>query len=91
MESMKFTPRRPPEWPPQRVWREVDDAAEVWDDLHARGRQVHFEIEEATGRLAIEMRDLDGNVLETLSPSETLAIAAGSPGRRVSRRPPPSA
>jgi hypothetical protein len=76
MESMKFTPRRPPEWPPQRVWREVDDAAQVWDDLHEQGCEVHFEIDEQSGRLAIEMRDLEGNVLETLSPSDALAIAA---------------
>jgi hypothetical protein len=76
MESMKFTPRRPPEWPPQRVWREVDDAAQAWDDLHEQGCEVHFEIDEESGRLAIEMRDLGGNVLETLSPSDALAIAA---------------
>jgi hypothetical protein len=76
MESMKFTPRRPPEWPPQRVWREVDDAAQVWDDLREQGCQVHFELDEESGRLAIEMRDLEGNVLETLSPSDALAIAA---------------
>ena len=76
MESMKFTPRRPPEWPPQRVWREVDDAAQVWDDLREQGCEVHFELDEESGRLAIEMRDLEGNVLETLSPSDALAIAA---------------
>jgi len=35
-----------------------------------------FELDEESGRLAIEMRDLDGNVLETLSPSAALAIAA---------------
>jgi hypothetical protein len=81
MESMKFTPRRPPEWPPQRVWREVDDAAQVWDDLREQGCQVHFELDEESGRLAIEMRDLEGNVLETLSPSDALAIAATSRAR----------
>jgi hypothetical protein len=81
MESMKFTPRRPPEWPPQRVWREVDDAAQVWDDLREQGCEVHFELDEESGRLAIEMRDLEGNVLETLSPSDALAIAATSRAR----------
>ena len=81
MESMKFTPRRPPEWPPQRVWREVDDAAQVWDDLREQACEVHFELDEESGRLAIEMRDLEGNVLETLSPSDALAIAATSRAR----------
>jgi flagellar protein FlaG len=76
MESMKFTPRRPPEWPPQRVWREVDNAAQVWDDLHEHGCEVHFDLDENSGRLAIEMRDLEGNVLKTLSPSGALGIAA---------------
>ena len=79
MESMKFTSQSPPEWPPESVWREVDDAAQVWEELKDQGCEVHFEIDEQSGRLNIEMRDLDGGVVGSLSPSEALALASGAP------------
>jgi hypothetical protein len=66
-------------WPPPSVWREVDDAARVWERLRAQGRELHFQTEGATGRLTIQLRDLDGNVLRALAPGEALAIISGSP------------
>jgi hypothetical protein len=81
MDGMKFTSQRPPEWPPESVWREVDDAAQVWEELHAQGREIHFEIDDQSGRLTIEMRDLDGAAVGTLSPFEALSIASGAPAR----------
>ena len=83
MDRTEFTSPRPPEWPPESVWREVDDAAGVWEDLHADGRELHFALDPQSGRLTIEMRDLEGNVITAVSPSEALSIAAGSaPGHR---------
>lgn len=79
MERMNSTLHSPPEWPPDSVWREVDDAAAVWEDLQAQGREVHFEVDRQTGRVSIEMRDLEGGVLGTLSPSEALSIVSGAP------------
>ena len=79
MESMNFNGHDKPEWPPRRVWREVDEAALVWEDLQAQGCELHFEIDEDSGRLIIEMRELDGEVLGPVSPSEVLKIASGSP------------
>lgn len=79
MDRMNSMSHSPPEWPPESVWREVDHAAEAWADLQARGREVHFEVDRQTGRLSIEMRDLEGSVLGTLSPSQALAIASGAP------------
>lgn len=81
MDAIKFTPQRPPEWPPESVWREVDDAAKVWEELHAQGCEIHFEVDEQSGRLAIEMRDLDGGAVGTLSASEAVSIASGAPVR----------
>jgi len=81
MDAMEFTSQRPRDWPPESVWREVDDAAQVWEELHAQGREIHFEIDEQSGRLAIEMRDLDGGAVGTLSPSEAVAVASGAPVR----------
>jgi hypothetical protein len=79
-----MTEPTPPEWPPASVWREVDAAAQVWDELQAHGRELHFVLDEDSGRLAIEMRDLDGNLLSTVSPAEALAIASGSAARLAS-------
>jgi hypothetical protein len=44
-------------------------------DLYERGRELHFDM--AEGRLRIELRDLDGNVLKTIPPSAALEIAGG--------------
>jgi hypothetical protein len=81
MESMSLTSHGKREWPPERVWREVDEAAHVWEDLQAQGCELHFEVDEQSGRLIIEMRELDGDVLGTLSASEVAALASGSPVR----------
>ena len=75
MDRAEFTSPRLPEWPPESVWREVDEAARVWEDLHADGHEVHFDLDPRNGRLTIELRDLEGNVLTAVSPSEALAIA----------------
>jgi hypothetical protein len=91
MDRTEFTSPRPPEWPPESVWREVDEAALVWEGLHADGRELHFDLDPQSGRLTIEMRDLEGSVMTAVSPSEALSIAAGSaPSHRpISRRPRP--
>jgi hypothetical protein len=70
----------------------VDEAAGVWEDLHADGRELHFDLDPQSGRLTIEMRDLEGNGMTAVSPSKVLSIAAGSARwrRPVSRRPRPS-
>ena len=43
-----------------------------------RGRELHFEPNPATGRVVIQVRDLDGRVLRTVTPSEALSIASGT-------------
>lgn len=83
MDRAEFTSPSPPEWPPESVWREVDEAARVWEDLHADGRELHFDLDPQNGRLTIEKRDLEGNVMTAVSPSEVLSIAGRrAPGSR---------
>jgi uncharacterized FlaG/YvyC family protein len=65
--------------PPQEVLEQMGHAARVYDDLHARGRELRFAHDETSGRMTIEVRDTGGNVLRTLSPSEALQVAAGKP------------
>jgi len=65
-----------PAAPPSEVMDEVSTAAHVWQVLHDQGRELHFDVG-ADHRVRIEVRDLDGNVLRTIPPSEALSIAGG--------------
>jgi hypothetical protein len=69
----------PDRYPPLGVWREVDAAGRRADELREEGREVHFELDEQTGRLVIQLRELDGGVLRELAPSDAVAIAGGAP------------
>jgi hypothetical protein len=64
-----------PSSPPPEVREEVLAAQRVVHDLYKRGRELHFELTD--GRLRIELRDLDGNVLRTIPPFQALEIAGG--------------
>ncbi|HMJ01657.1 MAG TPA: hypothetical protein VK506_01875 [Conexibacter sp.] len=65
-----------PASPPAEVLEAMDAAARVARELHEQGRELRF----TTGEdgLRIELRDLDGNVLRTIPPSELLDLATGS-------------
>lgn len=69
-----------PEGPPPEVQAEVRAAARCAERLHEMGRQLCFEPDPEGGRVRIEVRDLDGNVLRRIPPSEALEIAAGRRG-----------
>jgi hypothetical protein len=64
-----------PASPPPALREEILTAQRVIGELHARGRELHFEVTD--GRVRIEVRDLDGNVLKEIPPSRALEIAAG--------------
>jgi hypothetical protein len=49
------------------------------DELEADGREVDFRIDELTGCLAIELRDLAGTVLRELSIGDAVAVSEGAP------------
>ena len=66
-----------PESPPPEVRRAIEAASEAYDVLSATGQQVHFGLEPGAHAVEVELRDLDGNALSTLSPSDALQLAAG--------------
>lgn len=66
--------------PPPEVRAEVQAALRAADRLQGLGRQLRFEPDEATGRVRIEVRDLDGNVLRQVPAGEVFDFADG---RRV--------
>jgi uncharacterized FlaG/YvyC family protein len=66
-----------PPSPPHDVRAQVDRAAEIAKDMNERNRELHFSKDEKTGRVVIEVRDLDGNVIRTIPPSHALNVMAG--------------
>ena len=63
--------------PPVDVLEQVGAAAAVVNQLHDSNRELHFSKDTASGRIIVEVRDLDGNVLKTIPPSKALAIMSG--------------
>ena len=63
-----------PAQPPVDTLREVDRAAARAEELWSEKRELHFEPDQDSGRMIVQLRDLDGNVLRTIPPSEALRI-----------------
>jgi FlaG protein len=63
--------------PPPEVLAEVDAAWQRTMDLANENRELHFARDETTGRVIIEVRSLDGEVLKTIPPSKALDVMSG--------------
>jgi flagellar protein FlaG len=69
-----------PATPPPDLLEQVTTAARVAEELRAMGRELHFEPPTAPGgRVGVQVRDLEGNVIRTVTPAEALEIATGKP------------
>ncbi len=68
-----------PAVPPPDALREVDRAAARADELRLEKRELHFEMDEHSGRVIVEVRDLEGRVIRTIPPSEALDVMSGRP------------
>lgn len=66
-----------PASPPPEVLDAVGAAAEAFERLHATGRQLRFQEDPRSGVMVIEVRDLDGQVLKRIPPTEAMALASG--------------
>jgi FlaG protein len=66
-----------PSTPPAEVWRAMNAAAQHFEDMRARDRQLHFEKNADTGRVEVEVRDGNGDLIRVIPPSEALAAAGG--------------
>jgi hypothetical protein len=77
----RFRPADPaddiPSSPPAAVLAAVAAAQRRSEDLHAQDRELHFTHDEATGRLVVQVRTLDGRVLHAIQPSRALDIMSG--------------
>ena len=68
-----------PSSPPAQLQAEMAAANARVDELARQGRELHFSTERETGRIIVEVRDLDGNLIRTIPPSKALDVAAGGP------------
>jgi hypothetical protein len=62
---------------PLEVERAIVIASDAYEQLSATGHQIHFDFDRADGGFAVELQDLNGNQLSTLSGSDALQIAGG--------------
>jgi flagellar protein FlaG len=67
-----------PASPPAEVVDAVGAAAARAAELRAANRELHFHKDEASGRVIVEVRDLEGHVIRTIPPSHALDIMAGA-------------
>ena len=68
-----------PSSPPPELRDEMGRASARYDELRAQKRELHFASDPQSGRLVIEVRDLDGNVIRTIPPSKALDVISGAP------------
>ena len=68
-----------PPSPPPEVLDEVAAARDRAAELAANNRELHFSTDESTGRVIVQVRDLQGNVIRTIPPSEALDVMSGRP------------
>ena len=66
-----------PATPPADVRTQVALAAQRAADLAAANRELHFAKDEETGRIVVQVRELDGRVVRTIPPSRALAMLTG--------------
>ena len=66
-----------PPSPPPDVLREVKDAGRRAEELWLAQRELHFSVDDDTGRVIVQVRDLEGRVIRTIPPSEALDIMSG--------------
>jgi hypothetical protein len=66
-----------PASPPPEVHQAMAVAAHAWDNLQASNREMRFKINQATGKLTVEVHDTHGNLLFSVPASKALDVAAG--------------
>lgn len=68
-----------PAEPPPDLLREVAAAAARAEELWQQKRELHFAMDEDSGRVVVQVRDTEGHVIRTIPPSEALDVMSGKP------------
>ena len=66
-----------PASPPDEVYDAIGVANQAYHDLQAGGSEMRFKVNEATGKLSVEVHDVHGNLLFTVPASTVLDVASG--------------
>ena len=66
-----------PPSPPPEVMDEVAAARDRAAELAANNRELHFSTDQESGRVIVQVRDLQGNVIRTIPPSHALQVMSG--------------
>jgi flagellar protein FlaG len=64
--------------PPEEVRDAIAAAADRASELAAQNRELHFSVDEDSGRVIVEVRDFEGKIIRTIPPSEALAVMSGA-------------
>jgi hypothetical protein len=68
-----------PASPPPEVQDAIGVANQAYHNLQANGNELRFKVNEATGKLSVEVHDVHGNLLFTVPASTALDVASGQP------------
>ena len=68
-----------PATPPEEVHAAIGVANQAYHNLKASGTELRFKVNEATGKLSVEVHDVHGNLLFTVPASTALDVASGQP------------
>ncbi len=68
-----------PASPPPEVQDAIGVANQAYHNLQATGNELRFKVNEATGKLSVEVHDVRGNLLFTVPASTALDVASGQP------------
>ena len=66
-----------PASPPDEVHDAIGVANQAYHNLKASGSELRFKVNEATGKLSVEVHDVHGNLLFTVPASTVLDVASG--------------
>lgn len=67
-----------PSSPPAEVLKALDTAALVLEELASKQINLHFEVDDRTQQVRIQVTDGEGRVVREIPPTELAEIAAGS-------------
>ena len=66
-----------PASPPDEVHDAIGVANQAYHNLKASGSELRFKVNEATGKLSVEVHDVHGNLMFTVPASTALDVASG--------------
>ncbi len=61
---------------PDAVLAQVDAAAQLYEELQATGQHLRFGLHDLSGRVVVDLTDLDGKVLRPISLTDAVTAAA---------------